>query len=296
MEQEMTNFQANLPEALPIENPLSSADARVPVEIEQSSGLLLQGRRLRSFAYTTDAAVIHNTNADAILAVYPFTGQPVINQAVLSVAQAPVFVGVGGGTTTGTRVLELAVFAEMQGVAGVVLNAPSEVEIVREVAMTVHVPVMATVVQWDDKVQRKIEAGAKIINVAAGKSTAEVVARVKDRYPEIPVVASSGGSAESIRETIEAGANALSWTPPSAADLQKQMMDRYRRGETGHADGAQNAPSSPLPNINPNGTAKSFYTSTATMGHPYTDVPPAKQPSPRHKKQTPPSDAIVESN
>ncbi|WEV47264.1 dioxygenase [Bifidobacterium sp. ESL0690] len=296
MEQEMTNLPANLPEALPIENPLSSADARVPVEIEQSSGLLLQGRRLRSFAYTTDAAVIHNTNADAILAVYPFTGQPVINQAVLSVAQAPVFVGVGGGTTTGTRVLELAVFAEMQGVAGVVLNAPSEVEIVREVAMTVHVPVMATVVQWDDMVQRKIEAGAKIINVAAGKNTAEVVAHIKDRYPEIPVVASSGGSAESIRETIEAGANALSWTPPSAAQLQKQMMERYRRGETGHVDGTQSAPSSPIPNVNPNGTTKSFYTSTASMGHPYTDVPPVKQPSPRHKKQTPPSEAIVESN
>ncbi|WEV52540.1 dioxygenase [Bifidobacterium sp. ESL0704] len=295
MERRMSNLPANLPEALPVENPLSSTDARVPVEIEQSSGMLLQGRRLRSFAYTTDAAVIHNTNADAILAVYPFTGQPVINQAVLSVAQAPVFVGVGGGTTTGTRVLELAVFAEMQGVAGVVLNAPSEVEIVREVSMTVHVPVMATVVKWDDTVQRKIEAGAKIINVAAGRNTAEVVARIKERYPEIPVVASSGGSAESIRETIAAGANALTWTPPSAADLQKRMMERYRRGETGHPDGAPNAPSSPLPNVNANGTTKSFYTSTASMGHPYTDVPAAKQPSPRHKKQTPPSAAVVES-
>lgn len=295
---------SNLPEALPIENPLSSNDARVPAEIEQSSGVVLEGRRLRSFAYTTDAAVIHNTNADAILAVYPFTGQPVINQAVLSVARAPVFVGVGGGTTTGTRVLELAVFAEMQGVSGVVLNAPSTVEIVREVAMTVHVPVMATVVQFDDNVARKIEAGARIINVAAGRRTAEVVAQIKDRYPEIPLVASSGGSAKSIEETIAAGANALSWTPPSAADLQKAMMDRYRNGETGHAAPAAAPASSLKPDASASAgtpaaapTSKNFYTATATMGHPYTDVPPAKAPSPRHKKQTPPSEgAIVESH
>lgn len=291
MEQRVMSLRTDLPEALPIENPLSSPDARVPAEIGLSSGLLLQGRRLRSFAYTTDVAVIHNTNADAILAVYPFTGQPVINQAVLSVAQVPVFVGVGGGTTTGTRVLELAVFAEMQGVAGVVLNAPSEVETVREVAMTVHVPVMATVIKWDDMVQRKIEAGAKIINVAAGKHTAEVVASIKDRYPEIPVVASSGGSAESIRETIASGANALSWTPPSSAQLQKQMMDRYRRGETAHADDAPHAAgSSPIPGVDLSGVAKSFYTSTASMGHPYTDVTSVRSPSPRHKKQGPSSE------
>ncbi|SCC79406.1 dioxygenase [Bifidobacterium commune] len=296
MEQRVMSLRADLPDPLPIENPLSSFDARVPAEIERSSGLLLQGRRLRSFAYTTDVAVIHNTNADAILAVYPFMGQPVINQAVLSVAQVPVFVGVGGGTTTGTRVLELAVFAEMQGVAGVVLNAPSEVETVREVAMTIHVPVMATVVDWDDMVQRKIEAGAKIINVAAGKHTAEVVACVKDRYPEIPVVASSGGSGESIRETIASGANALSWTPPSSAQLQKQMMDRYRRGETTHSDETPHAVSSPpIPGVNLSDVTKSFYTSTASMGYPYTDVPPDRSPRPRHKKQDPPSEDTVAS-
>lgn len=215
-------------EALPIENPLSSNAARVPSVMERSSGIILQGRRLRSFIYTTDVAVIRNTNADAILAVYPFTGQPVITQALLTVAQAPLFVGVGGGTTKGPRVIELAVFAEMQGVSGVVLNAPSPATTVRDVAMSVNIPVIATVTQWNGLVDDKIEAGAGAINVAAGRNTPEVVYQIKQRYPEIPLLASCGGDEQSILDTLSAGANALSWTPPSAQAMQSSMMERYR--------------------------------------------------------------------
>ena len=81
----------------PIENRISSSAARVPDIISCTSGITVQGRQLHSFAFTTDAAIIRNTNADAILAVYPFTGEPVITQALLTAAQAPLFVGVGGG-------------------------------------------------------------------------------------------------------------------------------------------------------------------------------------------------------
>ncbi|WP_202613276.1 dioxygenase [Bifidobacterium tibiigranuli] len=228
----------NLFMATPIENPLGSDEVRAPAEIAQASGIMLQGRWLKSFAFTTDVAVIHNTNADAILAVYPFTGQPVINQAILSVAQAPVFIGVDGGTTAGPRVLELAMFAEMQGAAGVVLNSPIDAETVSRVAAIVHVPVVATVTGWNSMVGRKIDAGARIINVAAGKDTPEVVARIKERYPSIPLIASSGGSPESIRSTMNAGANALSWTPPSVENLQKEMMRHYRKGESAHGNKA----------------------------------------------------------
>ena len=41
------------------------------MEIEGCTGIMVRGHRVRSFAYSTDVAVIHNTNADAILAVYP---------------------------------------------------------------------------------------------------------------------------------------------------------------------------------------------------------------------------------
>ena len=68
----------------PIENRISSSAARVPDIISCTSGITVQGRQLHSFAFTTDAAIIRNTNADAILAVYPFTGEPVITQALLT--------------------------------------------------------------------------------------------------------------------------------------------------------------------------------------------------------------------
>ena len=127
-------------EPRPIEGRLTTPIVRVPREIEQCTGIVVHGHRLRSFIYTTDVAIIRNTNADALLAVYPFTGHPVITQAIISVARAPVFTGVGGGTTTGQRVFELAMFAEMQGVQGVVLNAPAPVETIEHVAGIIDVP------------------------------------------------------------------------------------------------------------------------------------------------------------
>ena len=81
-----------------VEGRLTSPNARVPEIITQRcGGITVKGHTLKSFAYTTDAVIIRNTNANAILAVYPFTGEPVITQALLTVAQMPLFVGVGGG-------------------------------------------------------------------------------------------------------------------------------------------------------------------------------------------------------
>lgn len=221
-------------EPRPIEGRLTSDVVRVPPEIERCTGIVVHGRRFRSFAYSTDVAVIRNTNADAILAVYPFTGHPIITQAILSVAKAPVFTGVGGGTTTGQRVLELAMFAEMQGVQGVVLNAPSPVETVEQVASVVDVPVVATILTWDDVARAKVAAGARIVNVAAGRATADVIRALREECPDLPVIATGGKSAESINATIDAGANAVSWTPPDAQQLQGTMMDSYRAGEPAH--------------------------------------------------------------
>lgn len=213
-----------------IEGRLTSPIARVPEEVACCPGITIKGRNIRSLAYTTDVAVIRNCNADAILAVYPFTGEPIITQALMTVAQQPIFVGVGGGTTTGSRVVELAMMAEMQGAAGVVLNAPASAETVESTMAVIDIPVMATVLADDETVDDKILAGAAILNVAAGARTAEVVASIRARHPEMPIVASGGKTAQSILATVEAGADAVSWTPPSAQDLQHAMMDRYREG------------------------------------------------------------------
>jgi hypothetical protein len=86
----------NAPGTARIEGRLTSPIARVPESTASAGGITVKGHTIRTFAYTTDAAVIRNTNADAILAVYPFTGEPVITKALLTVAQQPLFVGVGG--------------------------------------------------------------------------------------------------------------------------------------------------------------------------------------------------------
>lgn len=212
-----------------VEGRLTSPSARVPEIIAQRcGGITVKGHTLKSFAYTTDAVIIRNTNANAILAVYPFTGEPVITQALLTVAQMPLFVGVGGGTTTGPRMAELAMVAEMQGAAGVVINAPAPAETIETTMSMIDIPVIATVTEDDEVTECKIIAGAAIINVAAGARTAQVVSSIREHHPEIPILASGGGSEERILATIDAGADAITWTPPSAQQMQSQMMAKYR--------------------------------------------------------------------
>lgn len=225
----MTVARAGAGDAV-VEGRLTSPIARVPKAVEACGGITVKGRTIRSLAYTTDVAVVRNCNADAIFAVYPFTGEPVITQALMTVAQQPLFVGVGGGTTTGPRVVELAMVAEMQGAAGVVINAPASAETVESTMSVIDIPVVATVLEDDELCEAKILAGAAIVNVAAGARTAEVVASIRARHPEMPIIASGGRSEESILATIAAGADAVTWTPPSAQELQHAMMARYREG------------------------------------------------------------------
>ncbi len=216
-------------EPLPIDGRLRKAALRMPDEIEEASGFTLFGRRIKSLIYTTDVAVIRNSNADAVFAVYPFTPQPAITQALLTVAECPVFVGVGGGTTTGKRSVQMAAVSEMQGAAGCVVNSPATAEMVEHITNIADIPVIATVVRCDDDAHAKVRAGAKILNIAAGKNTPQVLRELREHYPSLPLIAPGGKTPESIRETIAAGANAIIWTPPSAQQLQTDMMERYRK-------------------------------------------------------------------
>ena len=75
----------------------------VPECINECSGIRIFGRTIKSFVFSTDVATIASVNADAVIAVYPFTPQPRIVRAVISVADMPVFCGVGGGFTSGAR-------------------------------------------------------------------------------------------------------------------------------------------------------------------------------------------------
>ena len=229
-------------EPSPIEGRLRKASLRVPDAYGQCRGFTLFGRTIRSLLYSTDVAVIKNSNADAIFAVYPFTAQPTITQALLTVAEAPLFVGVGGGTTTGRRATELAAVSEMQGAAGVVLNSPATPEMVSHISTTVDIPVIATITKFNDEAAEKVYAGARIVNVASGRETAAVIAQLRASFPNLPIIATAGRDAASAQATIDAGANALIWAPPSVAQLQRDMMVQYRAGKDAHDDTSSPAP------------------------------------------------------
>ena len=151
---------------------------RVPEVIYQCSGIMVFGKRIKSLVFSTDLSIIKNVNADAIIAVYPFTPQPIITQALLLAADIPVFAGVGGGLTQGQRVVNLAMFAEMQGATGVVVNAPTPGRILNRIRSSVDVPVVVTVANSDTNYRHRIEDGAAILNVAAGAQTPEIVAEM----------------------------------------------------------------------------------------------------------------------
>ncbi|MGL4735973.1 MAG: hydrolase [Cellulosilyticaceae bacterium] len=201
---------------------------KVPEEIAECSGIRIFGKRIKSFIFTTDVAIIKNTNADAVIAVYPFTPHPAITQAIMSVSDIPVICGVGGGLTHGTRSANIALHAEFQGAIGVVLNAPTPNETISYVKEHIDIPVIITVVSELTDVSEKLEAGADIINVSGGAHTVRIVEKIRQAYPEIPIIATGGPSRESIIQTIRAGANCITYTPPSNCELFKEKMKLYR--------------------------------------------------------------------
>ena len=200
----------------------------VPSIIRECGGIKIFGKRIKSLLFTTDVAIIRNTNSDAIIAVYPFTPQPIITQALVTAADVPVFCGVGGGTTYGKRVINLALDAEFKGAMGVVMNAPISNDIVKQVRDTIDIPIIVTIISEDEDIDKRIEAGATIFNVSGGKSTAKIVRNIRERYSDFPIIATGGPTVETIEETIKAGANAITYTPPTASSIMGRLMDTYR--------------------------------------------------------------------
>ena len=196
----------------------------IPRCITQASGIRIFGRRIKSLVFTTDIAIIRNINADAVIAVYPFTPQPAITHAILTGADMPVFSGVGGGITSGARVVSLAMDAEALGATGVVVNAPTSNDSIRRLKEVIDIPVVVTVARMDTDIAARLEAGADILNVSSAQNTPELVARIRRDFPKVPIIATGGPTEESIRQTIAAGANAITYTPPTCAELFKELM------------------------------------------------------------------------
>ncbi|MBC9825836.1 MAG: hydrolase [Carnobacterium inhibens] len=203
----------------------------VPEIIDTASGIIINGKRFRSLIFTTDIAIIMNNDADAVIAVYPFSPHPAIIQGITTVASMPVIAGVGGGITNGHRSANIALFAESHGCIGVVLNSPTPKETIRVVDTMVDVPIISTIVSEYTDIQEKLDAGADILNVSGAARTAHIVREIRKEFPKVPIIATGGPTEESIKETIAAGANAITYTPPSNGKLFSELMKKYRGQE-----------------------------------------------------------------
>ena len=140
----------------------------------------------------------------------------------------PVFVGVGGGVTNGARSVRLAAYAEHQGAFGVVVNAPVCDENIAQIKKVVDIPVVATIVSSQMDVGKRIASGADILNVSGAAQTPAIVRDIREKFPDIPIIATGGPTEESILATIRAGANAITYTPPTNGELFAESMRRYR--------------------------------------------------------------------
>ena len=128
----------------------------------------------------------------------------------------------------GDRVIDMACQAEHEGAMGVVVNAPTLNETITQLKKKIELPVIVTVVSEHTDIQARLDAGADILNIAASHKTVELVRTIHKQFPSVPIIATGGPTDESIMATIEAGAHAITYTPPTNGELFAVTMDKYR--------------------------------------------------------------------
>ena len=179
----------------------------VPEIIDTCSGIRVFGQLLKSFMFSTDVAIIRNTNANAIIAVYPFSPQPLISHALILAADKPIFCGVGGGITSGDRSIELAVDAEFQGAMGVVLNKPTPNDMIKRLKEKIDIPVVITVVSEKEDIKGRISAGVDIFNVSGADRTSDIIKKIRDIDDHIAIIAINRTLSGSINRTLSGSQN-----------------------------------------------------------------------------------------
>ena len=116
------------------------------------------------------------------------------------------------------------------------MNAPMRNQTVETMKKVVDIPIIATVTSENYDIAARLAAGASVLNVSAAERTAGVVRKIREKFPDVPIIATGGPTEESILRTIEAGANAISYTPPSTKELLRVIMTGYRENDTAKAE------------------------------------------------------------
>jgi 2-keto-3-deoxy-6-phosphogluconate aldolase len=200
----------------------------IPEIVNTCSGIKVAEQVLKSFVFSTDVSIIRNNNAEGIIAIYPFAPQALITQALILAAYKPIFVGIGGGPDKHDRTVKLAEDAESQGAMGVVLNSNSTCELIKMLKQSISIPVILTVVSAKNDIKNRIAAGVDIFNVSGADKTTDIIKRIRSFDTHISIIATGGNSEKTIKSAIEAGANAISFTPPTTGELFRDMMTKYR--------------------------------------------------------------------
>jgi len=203
----------------------------VPSVITQlCNGIKINDKTIKSILFSTDMAIIENSDADAVLAVYPFTPSLRIIKNLIDFSGKPVICGVGGGMTQGKTSLKTAIEAEQSGAFALIVNQPFKNKHIEQIKKAVRIPIVSSVSTAGFSFEARIKAGNDIFNVTGGLKTPEIIERINYTAPGIPVMATGGKSIESITAVIKAGADAIVLTPPTPGDLFKNIMERYRKG------------------------------------------------------------------
>ena len=221
--------EQNIPE---IKGSLRDFMLKVPEPIYRCSGIKILGRRIKSVLFSTDASIIRNTNADAVIAVYPFTPQPVITQAVMVAADVRSWSG--GRLEDWTQGAQSRQPRPARRVSGRDRRCRQRADEKRDDKRATQNYRRADSCHRAQRGRGHSGAyrrGVSILNISAAGRTPQVVRSIRERFPDIPIIATGGPTEESILATVEAGANAITWTPPSNGDVFKDIMDKYRHGE-----------------------------------------------------------------
>ena len=109
-----------------------------------------------------------------------------------------------------------------------VVNAPISDEAISRIKQVVDIPVIATIVSERMDIRSRMEVGADFLNVSGATATPQIVRNIRAQFPDVPILATGGPNDETILETIRAGANAITYSPPSNGELFANIMQKYR--------------------------------------------------------------------
>ena len=204
---------------------LRNHSIRLPHCIRECSGIRIFGMRIKSIAFTTDVPIIR---------VYSSNSQCDRQRGIFALSKTffrrntDVFQGKMAQRSVKRPAVRLAIEAENQGAFGVVVNAPISNEVIFRIKEVVNIPVIATIVSDQMDIRSRIEAGADFLNMSGAAATPQIVRRIRAQFPDVPILTTGGPNDETILETICAGANAITYSPPSNGELFAAIMQKYR--------------------------------------------------------------------